>query len=103
MFQKGEFSMFTASALRSTLAGILMVAAGAATATVTEPQGAEPVEIAPDIAAAMTGICTANAALLETLGENAGEKLRAAYKQENASYARRIDAAGFNSGPCATL
>lgn len=53
----------------------------------------------------MTGICTANAALLETFGENAPEKLREAYQTENASYAEQIREAGFKTSAkaCMTL
>lgn len=86
------------SKIRSTLAGIMMVAA-AGTVQAGEPE----TKVAPDVAGIMTGICTANAALLETLGNNADPNLREAYKAENAGYARQITQSGFNAGPCNTL
>ncbi len=85
------------SKIRSTLAGIMLAAAAGAA------QAGEPEVLAPDVAGMMTGICTANAAVLETLGDNADPKLRAAYKAENAGYARQITQSGFNAGPCNTL
>lgn len=83
------------SKIRSTLSGIMMVAAAGAAAQAEELQ-----TVAPDVAGMMTEICTANAAVLETLGENADPKLREAYKAENAQYARDIARAGFNAAPC---
>lgn len=84
------------SKIRSTLTGIMMVAA-AGTA-----QAAEPETIAPDVAGMMQMICIANNAVLEALGDTASPGLREAYAIENASYAHKIKQAGFNNGPCVT-
>ncbi len=88
------------SAIRSTLAGIMMAATAAAGA-----QAQESAKVEPDQIAMMTGICTANATVLQTLGDNADKGLREAYQAENASYAEQIRKAGFKTSAeaCLTL
>ncbi len=87
----------SASAIRSTLAGILMVA----TATGANAQEQQPVEIS-DVPT-ITALCAENKSVLENFGFAADSDLAKHYGTVNASYAQRLEAAGVNPAPCQNL